>query len=142
MCIRQTALAAILLLVFIPALHAKEQLFRCVQANGHLSFQKTRCAGEGSSIEVAAVQGGWVSLRPGEKTLLKFYRQRDAKRRQGRRKVAKKSKPVEDASCWKKRKQLDAVGRKLRRGYKASQGEGLRLRRKNYTEYLKKFCRK
>jgi hypothetical protein len=145
MSVNQAALTAILLLFLNASILAAEQIFRCVQADGNLSFQKTQCAGQGKSIELDSVQGGWVSLRSGEKSLLKTYRDRDAKRKQRSHKAAKKSKkskPKSTAACWSKRKGLDAVNAKLRRGYKPSQGEGLRRQRANYEEYLDKFCPK
>lgn len=137
---RQPALAAILLLFTNASSLAGEQVFRCVQADGSFSFQRTRCAGEGDSITVDPVQGGWDSLRSGEKALLKTYRERDAKHKRRARKAVKKTKSIETTTCWNKRKRLDAVKARLRRGYKPSQGEGLRRKRDNYTEYLEKFC--
>lgn len=140
MSVSQWAFAVAFLFSVNSSTVADEQMFRCVEANGSLSFQKTRCAGQGESIEVGSVQGGWTSLRSGEKALLKAYRDRDAKRKQRSRKVAKKTKPAETTTCWNKRKRLEAVSAKLRRGYKPSQGEGLRRQRENYEEYLEKFC--
>ncbi len=138
----RSAFAAILLSFANTNMLAAEQFFRCVQADGRFSFQRTRCAGEGESIVVDSVQSGWTSLRAGEKSLLKSYRDRDSKRKQRSRKVAKKTKSVETTGCWNKRKRLDAVNARLRRGYKPSQGEGLRRQRANYEEYLDKFCPK
>ncbi len=142
MSVSQSAFAAILLFFSSTLSLAAEQIFRCVQADGRSSFQRTQCAGEGESVVVDSVQGGWTSLRAGEKSLLKSYRDRDSKRKQRSRKVAKKTKSVETTGCWNKRKRLDAVNAKLRRGYKPSQGEGLRRQRTNYEEYLDKFCPK
>ena len=137
---RQAAFTA--MLIFFPntVVFAAEQVFHCIQDDGRSSFQRTRCAGEGESIVVDTVQGGWTSLRPGEKSLLKSYRERDARLKRRSRKPASKTKPAETTSCWSKRRRLDAVQAKLRRGYKPSQGEGLRRKRDDYTEYLKKFC--
>jgi len=136
----QWAFAAVFLFSVNNIAVADEQLFRCVEANGGISFQKIRCTGQGEPIQVGSVQGGWTSLRSGEKALLKTYRERDAKRRQRTHKVVKKTQPAETTTCWNKRKRLDAVKAKLRRGYKPSQGEGLRRQRNNYEEYLEKFC--
>ncbi len=150
MSLNQSAFAAILLLfaiVFANAgTQADERIFRCVQADGSFSFQRTQCPRQGESIVVGSVQGGWVSLRSGEKALLKTYRARDAKLKRRARKAARKSKSksksVETPACWSKRKRLAAIKAKLRRGYKASQSEGLRRQRRDYTEYLAKFCPK
>jgi len=136
----QSAFAAMLIFFAHTSVFAAEQVFRCVQADGKSSFQQTRCAGDGESFVVDTVQGGWTSLRPGEKSLLKSYRERDARLRQRTRKPASKAKPAETTACWSKRKRLDAIQARLRRGYKPSQGEGLRRKRDQYTEYLGKFC--
>ena len=140
MSIRQTALAAMFVLFTCHSVLAADRVYRCLQADGSSSFQQTRCVGEGESIEVDSVQSGWTSLREGEKSLLQTYRERDAKLKQRARKIAKKPEPAESAACWNKRKRLDAIQARLRRGYKPSQGEGLRRKRDNYTEYLEKFC--
>lgn len=136
----QPAFVAMLIIFANTSVFAAEQVFRCVQADGRSSFQHTRCAGEGESIVVDAVQGGWTSLRAGEKSLLKSYRERDARLKQRARKTVGKTKSEDRTACWNKRKRLDAIQAKLRRGYKPSQGEGLRRKRDNYTEYLEKFC--
>lgn len=137
----QAAFAAILIILLTPAsAFAAEQVFRCVEADGGISFQRTQCAAEGQAIVVDSVQGGWTSLRAGEKSLLKSYRERDTSLRQRSRKAAGKTKSGETTACWNKRKRLDAIQAKLRRGYKPSQGESLRRKRDNYAEYLEKFC--
>lgn len=142
MSVSQMAFAVTLIFCANTTVLAAEQFFRCVQGDGRSSFQRTQCAGEGESVVVDSVQGGWTSLRTGEKSLLKSYRDRDSKRKQRSRKVVRKTKPAETTACWNKRKRLDAVNAKLRRGYKPSQGEGLRRQRANYEEYLDKFCPK
>ena len=141
MSVSQSAIAALLVIVSFPNALAAEQVFRCVQPDGSSSFQQTRCAGEGESIEVGSVQSGWTSLREGEKSLLQTYRERDAARiKQRTSKKEKKTASGESTVCWNKRKRLDAIQARLRRGYKPSQGEGLRRKRDNYAEYLEKFC--
>ena len=42
--------------------------------------------------------------------------------------------------CREKRRALEGVRAKLRRGYKPSQGERLRRRRRAYEDYLATFC--
>ena len=147
MFVSRPAFAATLLISFTPVCaFAAEQVFRCVEADGGISFQRTQCAAQGESIVVDTVQGGWTSLRAGEKSLLKSYRERDARLRQRSRKAARKNKSArkaksgETTACWNKRKHLDAIQARLRRGYKPSQGEGLRRKRDKYAEYLEKFC--
>lgn len=126
------------------AMNAAEQIFRCVEPDGHVSFQSRECGGPGQSIAVdPAAKSGWTSLRPAERQLLKTYRSRDLERNKRRKKSASSQagkKDTETPVCWKKRKSLEKVAAKLRRGYKASEGEGLRRKRDNYAEYIKKFC--
>jgi hypothetical protein len=55
----------------------------------------------------------------------------------GRQRAAR----VKQERCWKKRRQLDRVGRKLRTGYKASEYQPLHDRQREYEDFLRRFCR-
>ncbi len=131
-----------ILFLLIGSSHAA-QVYRCTQADGSISFQQQACAGDGERIETGEAQPVWSSLRSGEKSLYKQYRKRDQERQ--KRKLAKsnaRKKPgqAEQRACWNKRKQLEAVSAKLRRGYSPATGESLRRRRDNHQDYLRTFC--
>lgn len=123
---------------------AAESIYRCEQPDGTVSFQANECKGAGQAISVEPIgHSGWTALRTGEKQLLDGYRERDRARIQRRKEIAaarSKKDKVETPACWRKRKNLEKVKVKLRRGYKASEGESLRRKRDNYEEYLEKFC--
>ena len=119
------------------------QVYRCTQADGHVSFQQQACAGEGTRIETGEAQAVWASLRSTEKSLYEQYRKRDQERRHRKQRLAKNrthTKSADPRTCWKKRKQLESVSAKLRQGYKPSKGDELRRRRDYYEDYLRLFC--
>ena len=120
------------------------RIYRCPQADGGISFQQQACAAEGQLIETGEAQAVWSALRPDEKRLYEKYRQRDRERqlrkRQARRQTARMEK-ADERACLLKSQRLDSVKARLRRGYKAGQGEALRRKRDQYEEYLRRFCR-
>ena len=120
------------------------RVYRCPQADGGISFQQQACAAEGRLIETGEAQAVWSALRPEEKRLYESYRERDRERqlrkRQARRQTARMEK-ADERACFLKRQRLDSVNARLRRGYKAGQGEALRRKRDQYEEYLRRFCR-
>lgn len=42
--------------------------------------------------------------------------------------------------CWKKRKGLEGINWKLRRGYSPVEGIKLRRKRDTYEDYIREFC--
>lgn len=126
-------------------LPAQAQVYRCSGPSGEPLFTQQPC-GEALSLEVGAAadtnapSGG---LRPGELSWLKA-RERDrrkASHRPKRRSAARAAAAERQAyQCQRKRRLLDAVKAKLRRGYKPTQGEGLRRRRQGYEDYIAAFC--
>lgn len=134
-------------LFFVPAsfLHGADMVYRCNGPDGVVSYQNSRCLVSGERIPVdPSTKSGWSELRAGEKSLLVDYRAREKNRRAARKKSGSDNKPkkpgIDSAGCWKKEKRLEAVKSKLRRGYRATEGERLKRKRKNYQEYLDKFC--
>ena len=120
------------------------RVYRCSQADGGISFQQQACSAEGRLIETGEAQAVWSALRPEEKRLYESYRERDRDRRmrkrQARRRTARMEK-ADERGCLLKRQRLDSINARLRRGYKAGQGEPLRRKRDQYEEYLRRFCR-
>ncbi len=129
----------VILAALFPVSPVRADIYRCVQAGGQISYQQIRCHSEDRPIALKDRRSGWSPLRPGEQALLKQYREKDAARR--RRPVAERTGPAKESrACWARRKQLEAVRAKLRRGYNLGEGESLHRKRDNHKEFLQKFC--
>ncbi|MCU7916073.1 MAG: thioredoxin [Candidatus Thiodiazotropha sp. (ex Gloverina cf. vestifex)] len=131
--------ASLLLILFmIPtgyrqALAEDIQLYRCV-IDGATEFRQTACIeGDESMIRVTDHSRGMTPSVPGLR-LKKVSEKTD-------RKPKKDNKRAIDERCWKKRRQLERVERKLRAGYKPSEYERLHERQETYASYIRKFCR-
>ncbi len=117
-------------------------VYRCVGAEGVPTYQQLPCAGQGGQIRLAEPAARWEALHPGERALLEDRRSGERPRQGGvpvkqrRGTTAKAS----ERSCWQKRRHLDAVSAKLRRGYKPAQGERLRRRRDDLADFLSRYC--
>ena len=133
-----TVTAIFLIIPFSHSL-ARTDVYRCVQDDGHVSYQQTRCSFESKPMKLNSRPSGWSALRPGEKDLLNAYRRNDAAR--NRKSPAGSKQPAaETRECWSRRKQLEAVRAKLHRGYKLKESEALHRARDNYEDYLRRFC--
>ena len=132
------ALAAALLM---PAGTPAGQIHRCPDADGGTVFQAVPCS-DGEALELPPLNTVGDPLRPGEKALLANYRRKAGKpqvrvRSTGSRRIGERR---QAERCLKQRQQLATVRAKLRRGYRPAEGERLRRRRDDYTEYLRSFC--
>lgn len=133
------AVTAVILVVPFSASRARADVYRCVLNGGHISYQQIPCGNQGKPMELNDRRSGWSPLRPGERRLLKSYRDKDAARR--RKPAHRPEAPGKEArACWKKRNQLEAVRSKLHRGYKLKESGALRRKRDNYEDYLRQFC--
>ena len=127
---------------------ARADIYRCSGEFGEPTFSQLPCGGD-STIAVRQApsgEGPATGLRPSERAWL------DRRDRESRRGKVKKRKPrVTQAAaktaaatqayrCRSKRRSLDEVKAKLRRGYKPASGERLRRRRRAYEDYLSTFC--
>lgn len=118
---------------------ARPKAYRCVLDDGHISYQQIACHGNAKPMALKNKPSGWSALRPGERALLDSYRAKDAALH--RKPSARQKTPAkETSSCWNKRKQLETVSAKFRRGYKLTEGDKLRRKRDNYEDYLREFC--
>ena len=104
-------------------------------------FQDAPCDSTGIVGAVPA-SGGGSGLRRSERVWLRAReaRQSVAKPKRSQRKPGSNKAAQQAQRCWRKRQQLDRVKAKLRRGYKPAQGERLRRSRKQYEEYLFRYC--
>jgi hypothetical protein len=133
------ALSAVLLVFVCSASRARTAVYRCVLENGHISYQQIPCKDQGKPMALNDQRSGWSPLRPGEQSLLKSYRDKDAARRRAPSERPAQP-PAETRACWQKRKQLEAVRAKLHRGYQLKEGDELHRKLENYQDYLRQFC--
>jgi len=139
------------LFLLLLGFSARADIYRCGGDFGEPSFSQRPCA-DGSTLVVqqvspSATAASASGLRPGERAWLE-QRKRAGRRHGGVKKPnprrtqaeARRVAKVQAHRCRSKRRSLDAVKAKLRRGYKAASGEKLRRRRSAYEDYLATFC--
>lgn len=129
----------LLSVVVCPVSASRIPVYRCVQADGHIRYQQIPCHFEDSPILIKDRSSGWSPLRPGEQALLERYRKKDAVQR--RKSTSKSKQPVKESrACWTRRRQLEAIRIKLRRGYNLGEGEALHRKQDDYRDFLRQFC--
>lgn len=125
-------------LLSLPA--AADSIYRCVDADGSVRYQQSRCAeGAGELLLLGPENRGLGGVRPTEEAWL-HGREADRSMQPPSRPAASRSKGASTRACWKKRHALEGINRTLRRGYKPAQGESLRHRREDIEDYLARFC--
>ena len=124
---------------------AAADIYRCSGESGEVLFSQLPCASAGtiqireSSAESPSAGG----LRDSERAWLREREQkRSVPRRQSGEAAARHAaaKVRQAYHCRRKRADLEAIGAKMRRGYKPAQGEKLRRRRRGFEDYLAAFC--
>jgi len=128
---------------------AEADIYRCNGEFGEPYYAQQPCGDDAVvavSVKPSVASGPAQGIRPGERAWLE-QRHRN---RSGSRKTKRPSRVSSAASrkatrnqayrCRKKRRALDAVRAKLRRGYKPASGEKLRRRRAAHEDYLATFC--
>jgi hypothetical protein len=107
--------------------------YRCV-VDGTLEFRQTACPqGDDGKIHFTDHSRGITPSEPGLR-FKQMTKKRKTQSSPGRKRDYRER-------CWKKRRQLERVERKLRAGYKASEYDGLHQRRAGYEDYIREFCR-
>ena len=124
------------------------EIYRCTGSTGEPLFSQIPCGGAATVlVRPPLASEPAQGLRAGEKAWLA----QRAEHRKGRvaragSGVPSKGRASQDGAavqahrCLRKRRDLNAVNARLRRGYKPSQGEKLRQRRQRYEDYLSSFC--
>lgn len=117
-------------------------IYRCNGSAGEMVFQTTRCPKANSEpLTLRPLNVLGEGLRPGERALLIDQSRHDRKRSRAKpRKNTELARRRLAERCLAKRQKLAAIGARLRRGYKAAQGERLRRKRNEYAEYVRQFC--
>jgi hypothetical protein len=131
------AAAAAVVSIVLCVSSTQAAVYRC-KHEGHVSYQQFRCHADSEPMRLHG-QSGWSALRPGEKRLLQSYRERQSSRQQPMKRDDTLTRS-EQKACWKKRRQLEALNTRLRRGYRLRDSDRLRQNRDNYQDYLRDFC--
>jgi hypothetical protein len=126
----------LLLLVPVASLVEGATVYRCAGDDGEPRYQQHACSGEGAEVEIPPPALRWDALRPAERSLVESYRQ--AERVEYPPAPARRQ--VSERTCWNKRRSLDRVSTRLRRGYKASEAQRLHDRQDELSEYLRRYC--
>jgi len=134
-----SAVSSAVLVTLVSASPARAGVYRCVLNGGHVSYQQFPCSMESKPMDLEDRQSGWSALRPGEKDLLNRYRNKAAARRHEPSGHSKRP-AKESRTCWKKRRQLEAVRSRLHRGYKLKEADELHRKQNDYEDYLRQFC--
>lgn len=143
---RQSGFFIGLLLLLVST--AESAIYRCDGDFGEPSVRQWPC-GDDSAVasgQTATATGGGVGLRASEQAWLK-QRERDSRGLRGKQgrsssspAAAERAARKQAYNCRKKRRSLDEVRARLRRGYKPASGEKLRRRRRAHEDYLATFC--
>jgi hypothetical protein len=121
----------------LPVAGAAGELYRCDEAGEAPSFQAHPCVG-GEVVELGQPAAYWEPLRPAERRLWRDIRRAEKASPPPRR--ARSSGKASERTCWQRRRQLEALAAKLRRGYRAAQGERLRRRRDTLQGFIRRYC--
>lgn len=129
------------LLVAAPALLADEtSVYRCTDPDGAIELSQFPCpAGtEEREVRVEDRKTGWTPPR------VESQARRRAPKAGSRKSKAPGKSDLAAArradQCWNKRRQLEEVNWKLRRGYRPVEGVKLRRRRQSYEDYIDRHC--
>lgn len=138
----------IFLALLLSGSMAESAIYRCEGESGEPAFRQQPC-GDDSTVAAARVpaeKAEGAGIRASEKAWLR-QRERDSRSRLEERRRTRKPSDAnarrdrkQAYQCRKKRRSLDEVRAKLRRGYKPARGEKLRARRRAYEDYLAAFC--
>lgn len=119
-----------------PFVHA--DVYRCDSPEGAV-FQDRPCGSGATLVVLPRPAAAATGVRESERRWLKERRQRKSRPvRQVR--VRTRDDEARKRRCWNKRTRLETVKGRLRHGYKPSQGDRLRRQRRNYEDYLSRFC--
>jgi len=133
------AITTILVTTCCSSSAACAEVYRCVQEDGHVSYQQIRCHQNSKPMALNHRRSGWTALRSGERALLDSYREKDAahKRKQP---DANPEPGRETKACWTRRTRLEAIKSRLRHGYALKESNKLHRQRGNHEDYLRRFC--
>jgi len=121
-------------LLWLPCYVHSVTLYKCLGPDGTPQFQQLQCTtANGAEINLDTNVSPWRQVRPVKK--LRRKAEKSTAKKKGSRK-----KTVSEVSCWRAEKRKGDAVRKLRQGYKRSEGERLQQQRRDAEEYLQRFC--
>ncbi len=115
-------------------------VYRCFDDAGGVVFRQFACAaGEGERIRIEAGNRGWLRPEVRQTNAQTVRKKRDVReeRVNSPRRLASRG---NGDRCWKARRRVADVTRRLRQGYTRAEGERLRRRRERDQAYLERFC--
>jgi len=125
---------------FFQPVQAGVKMYRCQGENGQIAFRQFACASSsGDRIEVESPKIGFKKPKTPKTNRVKQEGEQDAVSESPTTQVLNSD--ARQRRCWKARKMQDRLQRQLRKGYRPAEGEGLRSRRNEQDEYLRRFCR-
>lgn len=125
------------LCLLLPGVVSGTQIYRCEGPWDSPQFQQLPCDGPGEVVPLSEPAGRWAPLRPSEQQWLKQHKRPLIQHHKAPR---VRDPQAKERRCWAKRKRVEALSARLRRGYKRAQGERWRRQRNNLDEYLRRYC--
>lgn len=128
---------AMLLIGACPS--AADNVYRCVDADGHTEFRQTACAGsQGQRLRVEVPMVGWIKSK-----MPAAADKPDARREQNddSPQTLQTVNSADEKRCWRAEQRLERIQWQLRKGYKRAQGERLRRQRREQEAVVRRFCR-
>lgn len=119
------------------------EIYRCTGSSGEPAFSQRPCAAATIVTTTPSTSPPADGLRATERAWLAARERRHTPPRQ---RPPSRSAPTSGQlkkqayRCRDKRRALQGVNAKMRRGYRPGEGDKLRRRRRAYEDYLKTFC--
>ena len=126
--------------LFLIVARGHAAVYRCTLPDGQISYQQTTCKYASEPLQLRPASKGWTGLRPAERALLESRRKQRLTPRHRPSDAKKAPADKNNKACWSKRRQLEAVRDRLRRGYTLKQSAELHRKRDTYQDYLRQFC--
>ena len=118
------------------------KVYRCRGEDGAVEFRQWHCEqGLQREVQVDTTPSGWIPppASPDSRRARRAGKSRSKPAsRSSSRSADRKRK--QEKECWRVKKRLEKLEWRMRRGYKAGRGPGLRRQRQDYEDYLRKFC--
>ncbi len=118
------------------------KVYRCSGKGGVVEFRQQYCdQRHQEAVQVDTTPSGWIPPRRKSESnrAKRVGKQRSKAVFQSASRTAE-LKQKQEKDCWHTQKRLDKLQSRMRRGYKAGKGPGLRRQRRDYEDYLRKFC--
>lgn len=126
----------------IGAAQAGVSVYRCTDSDGRVELRQTYCpSGDQQQLRVDTSNLGWVRPTVPDSSNRKSGSNESAAERRSGSERSRVSDEAKQRRCWKVENKLERIKRRLRKGYRASEGDELRQRRREQEQYLRRFCR-